>query len=177
MVAGDLLKELELYNRERRQSQASAERQFVEARSQEALMALRKAEGQLRAFSEENRATTNSPALRLEEARLEREISQRQQVYTGLLQAYETARVDEVRDTPILTLVEQPRTPARAESRRALVFGLVAAIAFASIWLAWLVIAERVRAMEARGLETDRRTLEVLRSTIGMRIYERLRAA
>jgi len=42
----------------------------------------------------------------------------RQQVYTSLVQSYEQARIDEVRNAPVITVVEEAEEPVRPDSRR-----------------------------------------------------------
>lgn len=105
------------FNQVSRQSQASAERKFVERRLAVADSELRSAEDRYRLFTQANRQVANSPDLTLERDRIERLISQRQQVFTTLSQSHEEARIREVRDTPVITLVESPSVPARSEPR------------------------------------------------------------
>ena len=66
------------------------------------------AEHELQIFLQRNRSYKDSPALTFEASRLERIINLRQQVYTSLAQAHEQARLDEVRDTPVMTIVDSP---------------------------------------------------------------------
>ena len=105
------------FNQRSRSSQAGAERKFVEGRMAAADGDLRDAEDRLRQFVRANRQISNSPDLTLERDRLDRIVSQRQQVYTTLSQSFEEARIREVRDTPVITMVESPSVPARAEPR------------------------------------------------------------
>jgi uncharacterized protein involved in exopolysaccharide biosynthesis len=51
-----------------------------------------------------------------------------------LAQAYEQARIEEVRDTPVITVIEAPMLPARPDPRpfgRAIAAGLLCALAVA----------------------------------------------
>jgi capsule polysaccharide export protein KpsE/RkpR len=41
----------------------------------------------------------------------------RQEVYTNLMQALEQSKIEEVRNTPVITMVEEPIIPAEADSR------------------------------------------------------------
>ena len=100
------------FNLKTRQSQAANERRFVEARMAEISVNLRAAEDRLQSFLQRNRGGySNIPELSFEHERLAREVQLRQQVYTSLAQSYEQARIDEVRDTPALTMVESPNVP------------------------------------------------------------------
>jgi uncharacterized protein involved in exopolysaccharide biosynthesis len=113
------------FNLRTRQSQARAERQFVEKRLGEVERELREAEDRLQAFLQRNRDFRNSPQLTFAEERLEREVMMRQQVYSSLAQSYEQSRIDEVRDTPVITMVEAVAAPVEPDSRRLVVRGIL----------------------------------------------------
>jgi uncharacterized protein involved in exopolysaccharide biosynthesis len=104
------------FNKRTRRDQASAERQFVEGRVAVVSAELRSAEDRLQQFLQTNRQS-QSPELRFAQDRLERDVSLRQQVFTSLKQSYEEVRMREVRDTPVISLVDQPSVPSKAESR------------------------------------------------------------
>lgn len=112
-VASRMLGLLNDYNLTRRQSQAAAERSFIEGRLNEARLSLQNAEAELRAFLDDNRTYQASPRLVFEQARLQRAVDLQQLVYSTLAQSYETARIDEVRNTPVLTLIDPPQGSAR----------------------------------------------------------------
>jgi len=101
----DLINE---FNLRRRQSQAGEERRFIEARMDQAQRELQTSENELARFLERNRRYLDSPQLAFEASRLERRLDLRQQVYTTLAQAYEQARISEVRNTPVITIIDVP---------------------------------------------------------------------
>lgn len=49
-----------------------------------------------------------------------------QQVFTSLNQAYEQTRIDEVRDSPVITVVERPEVPVLPDRRRLMLKGILA---------------------------------------------------
>ena len=106
------------FNLQRRQSRAGAERRFVEARLADAQTDLRAYEDRLQLWLQQNRDYRNSPRLQLAFERLQNEVTLRRGVVTTLAQAFEQARVEEVRDTPVLTVVEDPVIPSKPDSRR-----------------------------------------------------------
>src|SRR5262249_39127465 len=65
--------------------------------------------------------------------RLLRAVTMQQQVYSSLAQAFEQARIDEVRNTPVLTLVDPPNLPAEPDRRWLLAKALLAALLGAMI--------------------------------------------
>jgi capsule polysaccharide export protein KpsE/RkpR len=105
------------FNLETRKSQAAAELQFVEVQAGEAEHALREAEDRLQLFLQRNRAITGSPELAFQHDRLQRDVALRQQVYTSLVESQEEARIRLVRDTPVITVLEEPQLPVEREPR------------------------------------------------------------
>lgn len=103
-----ILTELAAFNLTTRQSQARSERQFIEGRAAAARADLAAAEDAMTAFLESNRAYRESPQLQLEYGRLQRRVDLNQQLYSSLATNLERARIDEVRDTPVLTIVDGP---------------------------------------------------------------------
>ncbi len=129
LISRRLLDLLNRFNLETRQSQAAAERKFTEVRLSEAKGELLEMENALQAFLEVNRDLGTSPLLRFRQERLEREVSIRQAVVSALAQSYEQARIDEVRDIPVITIVEEPEAPALPDSRMLLLRGILALVA------------------------------------------------
>jgi uncharacterized protein involved in exopolysaccharide biosynthesis len=129
-IAQRLIDGLNQFNRVTRQSQAREERRFIEGRLDEAKGALRSAEDALQAFLQRNRQFV-SAQLKFEQDRLERTVTLQQQMVNNLAQQYEDARIREVRDTPVITVIERPMLPALPEPRRRLtIIVLGTAIAF-----------------------------------------------
>ena len=124
------------FNLERRRSRASAERAFTESRVRDIQTDLRAAEGQLQDFLQHNANCCTSPALRFEQERLQRSVTMQQQLFTTMSQSFEQAKIDEVRDTPVITIVEPPSRPVRPDSRHLAVYaaaGLVAGVLIGSL--------------------------------------------
>jgi uncharacterized protein involved in exopolysaccharide biosynthesis len=105
------------YNERTRQGQATAERKFIEGRLALATSELRDSENRLANFLNTNRNFSSSPDLVLERDRLQRDLTLRQQIFTTLTQAYEEARIKEVRDTPVITVFEPPSVPTVPKAR------------------------------------------------------------
>lgn len=147
-IATNLLEEIHGFNLESRQSQAAAERRFAERRLAEARSQLRAAEDRLQSFLQQNRDYRSAPELLLEHDRRLRDVAMQQQVYTSLAQAYEQAQIDEVRDTPVISVVELPRAPVYADGRglvRRGIFGLVSGVLLGIAIAVLLEILSRFR--------------------------------
>ncbi len=121
----ELLAQVDRFNREVLRTQAGEERRFTESRVAETAGRLRAAEDVLSAFLARNREIRNSPVLLAEQARLEREVQAEQSLYLTLRQSYEQARLQEVRNTPIISVIEAPVYPAIPDRRRLLIKALL----------------------------------------------------
>lgn len=123
-----LLDLVDEFNIGRRMVQASIEREFIEERMAIALQELHDAENELKKFLEENRSYAGSPQLAFEAANLRRNVELKHQVYTSLSQAYEQARVEEVRNTALISVIDPPEGSARPSIRLLMI--LIASLAF-----------------------------------------------
>lgn len=110
-IAQRLLDGLNRFNLQTRRTQAGQERQFVEQRLAEARVSLRRSEDALQNFLQGNRAYGGSPELAFQKDRLERDVTLQQQLVTDLAQQFEEARIREVRDTPVITVLQAPLRP------------------------------------------------------------------
>ena len=135
-VAARVLDALNRFNTETRQSRAAAERRFIEGRRREVGQDLREAEDHLQGFLQRNREYRSSPELTFQYDRLARVVAFQQQLYSSLAQSYEQARIEEVRDTPVLTVLQRPEAPSLPDSR-----GLLKRIVFVLLLSASLGVA------------------------------------
>ena len=133
-----LLDQVNIFNLGQRQASAGAEREFIEKRLVDAQTQLSQAESNLQSFLMENRDFRSSPNLSLEFDRLNRTVNSRQSLYNALASSYEQAKIEEVRDLPVITVLEPPDYPIQPDPRRTrrkatlgLLVGLVAGIALA----------------------------------------------
>lgn len=116
-IARRMLQEINEFNLGTRQEQASAERQFIELRTAEAKVALSDAENALQRFTNENQFFSPISPLSLEFDRLKREVGLRQALYTELAKAADQARIEEVRSSPVLTVIEPAEPPLGPDSQ------------------------------------------------------------
>jgi uncharacterized protein involved in exopolysaccharide biosynthesis len=131
------------FNVTTRQLQARELRVFLEGRTADALNSLHEAEDGLRAFYERNRRFGDSPQLMFEESRLKRQVELRQELYTTLSKELETARIDEVNDTPTITVVDPPFASNRPDGPTVPTLGLIGLVLGGFARLALLVLLGR----------------------------------
>lgn len=151
MIVARLLGLLTNFNLQTHQSQAAAERRFTERRREEVHRDLRDAENALQIFLQQNRDYRNAPALVFQQDRLARDVATQQQLYTTLSQAYEQAKIEEVRDTPVFTVIETPETPPRPDSRAILLKSVLSLVGGLALGL--LVVLAREALLRTRGDE------------------------
>ena len=114
-------------------------------------------------FLQRNRDLLNSPELTFQRDRLQREVSMQQEVFTSLAQALEQAKIEEVRDTPVLTLVEEPELPVRPDRLRLIVKGGMALLGglmlgcLLAFWKAFSENAARAGSLEVAEFQRLRR--------------------
>ncbi len=153
-VAKYMVQLLNRFNLESRQSQSREQRRFSGERLAVAEQELRAAEQAQLAFLQRNREYLDSPLLAFEYNRLSRQVSLRQEVYQTLTKAYEEARIAEVRDTPVLTVIDSAVAPfSRSGPHR--VLGSVVALVFGGVVGVGLAYVAAARARVRRAPTPD----------------------
>ena len=144
-VAARFLDVVNEFNLRRRQAQVGREREFVERRATEALQDLREAEGALAAFHRRNRQFTESPELLAAEGGLRRRVELAQQLYVTLAQQHEMAKIEAVRNTPVITTIDEPRNVVAPVPRGTLTKVLTALVLSALLGIGLALAVERFR--------------------------------
>jgi uncharacterized protein involved in exopolysaccharide biosynthesis len=153
LVARRFLDLVNDFNLRRRQTQASAEREFDAKRTTAALDSLHAAEATLADFRANNIDFSRSPRLGTREAELQRRVTMAQQIYQTVAQRYELANIEAVRNTPVVTVLDNPEGLVEAQPHYtiliaigAFVVGLVAAV----VWILSVERASVLRGVAAR---------------------------
>ena len=142
---------LNQFNLHTRQTVSRANRAFLEVRTQDARDQLGDAEGRLRQFYETNRRIADAPGLQFEEGRLKRQVDLAQQIYLTLAQQLEQARIDEIKDTPVLTVIETATPPVRRASPKRTVLTLMGGFVGAVLALLSMLVRSQVRQAATTG--------------------------
>jgi uncharacterized protein involved in exopolysaccharide biosynthesis len=127
-VANRMLALLNRFNLERRQRASTEQRRFSEARLATAQVELDAAEKAKQAFLDANRNYYESPRLLAVFDQLARAVSVKEGILIGLTKTYEESRIAEVRDTPLITVVDVATPPDRPVQRPLLWGGLAAGV-------------------------------------------------
>jgi uncharacterized protein involved in exopolysaccharide biosynthesis len=153
-LAQRLLNGINRFILEKRKSQAVAERQFVEAQVRDAEGTLRAAEDRLQLFLQQNRSINGSPELTFQHDRLQRAVTVQQQTYSTWLQAREEARIREVRDTPVITVIEDPRLPTVGNPRNSIQKGILGILAGGILGVIIALLSDRLARVRSEPNET-----------------------
>lgn len=164
-INANLLQAVSDFNVAKRQTRAAGERAFVAERLRLAQAELESAESAVGAFLRSNRRYQDAPQLNVEFARLQRRVELRQQVANTLAQAFEQSRIEEVRNTPVITVVEHPEgaaVPERTLSKAAVLGGLLGGF----VTLGAVFLIELLRLQQSLDPEGHARLLERVRGIV-----------
>lgn len=92
----------------KRTTSASEQRKFIEGRLAEVKQDLTKSENALKDFREQN-AQVRSPQLLLEQGRLERDLQINTALFVELKKQYEIAKIEEVKNMPVINVLDMAR--------------------------------------------------------------------
>ena len=150
-VLDTLLADLNTMNLKTRRTQAGEKSRFLDERTSSALAQLHAAEGEMQQFREENRGMGNSPALQVRQQQIQRTIDAAEQLYSGLQREYEAARVQELDEMPVFSVIDPPYVPGtRTYPNRPvwIVFGMLVAL---MATVAALIVGDYLRAIGGDG--------------------------
>ncbi len=159
-VAERLYQHLERFNFETRRSSASERRECAERELARARAELNSAESAMRAFLESNRGGLDIPRLDFRRQQLQRRIDIANDAYGSLAQELQEAAIDEVRDTPVFTLVQRPAAPIYREFPRRTRMTLIGGILGGALALLIIILqasSQSARALDPRGYDEIRR--------------------
>ena len=111
-----LIEELDLNQKRYIKEKTSQTRKFIDERIIEIEQELRRKEEELKEFRTRNRRIDNSPMLLLEQQRISREVSVLTGVFTTLRQQLETTKIEELKDSEYVLVIDPPEIPLNRSS-------------------------------------------------------------
>jgi len=135
-VTDSLVNTMDIVGRQRLRSRARAEREYTEVGLDSARRKLRQIEDSLERFYDTNRTIEGAPRLKLAETRFLRELDLRRSVVVTLQQNFENAKLEEIRSTPLLTVVQHPLVPGKPSWPKKSVMAILGFGVGALLWLA-----------------------------------------
>jgi uncharacterized protein involved in exopolysaccharide biosynthesis len=107
-----IIENLDTFQKKYNKKKNSEAKTFIQQRIVKTEEELQRAEENLKNFRDRNRRIENSPSLQLEESRLLREVSVLIGVFTTLKQQYETTKIEEVKESDYVFVLDDPSKPS-----------------------------------------------------------------
>ena len=153
-LANRLVARLEGYLIDTRMVEGSRNRTFLDDRLAVVSVDLQKAEEALKRFREMNRRIADSPELMLQQERLARDVLMQEQIFLELQRQKEVAKIEEVKNTPVLRVLDEATPPVRASRPHKViivamgfVLGLIGALGFVLVRAALRLSPDTVDAL------------------------------
>ncbi len=143
-LANELVAELDFFQRNFRRTNAGDQRKFLEQRLVEIQSVLSKAEENLKDFAEKNRRIDQSPELLLQQGRLQRDVDLNSTLFIELKKQYELAKLDEIKNTPVVQILDPARPPAKKDKPKRILVTLAAFILSAMGSSTWYLVSDRL---------------------------------
>lgn len=116
-VAERMVEEVDWFNIQLRQERALRTEAFIAERIAEVVEEKDSAEAALQGFRAQNRVYGEWSPLSVQADRLAAEVVRLQLLYASLMETHSDAQIEAVRDTPVVTVLQQPFLPHRPDSR------------------------------------------------------------
>ena len=137
-IANYYAKFIKKYIAEELEIQSRKYRQFIEERMESAISELSASEDILTQFRKSHTILLEPPEIQLQRGRLERNVQVNQQVYITLKQQYEIAKIEELKELPIVNILDYAEPAAEKDSpKRTLIilFNFFSGLFIGLIWV------------------------------------------
>ena len=156
-IANAVIEKLDTLQMEFKSKKVLQKKDFVEDRIVDIEKELRKSENALQKFREQNKQIDYSPALLLEQERLERETQVQTEIYISLKQQYESVKIEEVQETSFIQILDEPNIPTKPSKPRKL---LILIFTFAGSFALGILIAIIKESHRIQKTSNDRSYIE-----------------
>ena len=144
-IASAVMEELDKHQRDYNARKTAGTRQFIEERLLATESELEKAEEALKLFRERNRSIFESPQLQLEQERLGRDVAVLIGVFTTLKQQLETAKIEEVKESDYVIILDTPYIPLYPDKPKKKLMVILAGIVGIGLGMILALIKEYFR--------------------------------
>src|SRR3990172_9858945 len=114
-IVNNVTNELDAFIRTKQTTNAGEQRRWIEDRLEQVTKDLGRSEDVLKEFREKNRRVGDSPQLLLEQGRLLREGEINSTLYTELKKQFEIAKIEEIKNIPVINVMDDGRALSRKE--------------------------------------------------------------
>ena len=137
-IANYYIQFIKTYIAEELEIQSRKYREFIEERLASAVIELSESEEELTDFRKKHSMVLEPPDIQLDRGRLQRNVEVNQQVYITLKQQFEIAKIEELKELPIINVLDIAEPAAeKAKPRRLLIIAVsfILGLFFGSIWV------------------------------------------
>ncbi len=127
-IANFIGNQVQLYIQKENSAQSTKEKLFISDRLSILKRELETSEVELKIFKERNRGYEESPELFLKYSRFFREVESKKQIFLTLQQQLELARIEEVKKTSVLHILDYATVPPRKSSPNRILFLLISGL-------------------------------------------------
>lgn len=132
-IVNNVTNELDAFIRTKQTTNAGEQRRWIEDRLEQVTKDLGRSEDVLKEFREKNRRVGDSPQLLLEQGRLLREVEINSTLYTELKKQFEIAKIEEIKNIPIINIMDPGRPAGRKSNpKRSMIVAVVFFVSFLS---------------------------------------------
>ena len=136
---------IKTYVRDITLSHSSKHRKFIEERVEYSKKDLAQSEEELKEFSERNPLAVDTPELQLQRGRLMRNMEVNQQVYVVLRQQYEMARINELKEIPVINVLDYGEPSSDKAKPQEVLFIMLCIISAFFISSTFLIIKNEIQ--------------------------------
>jgi uncharacterized protein involved in exopolysaccharide biosynthesis len=156
-VVNAMVAQMDSFVRQFQRAQAADRVRWIETRLTQVLADLERSERTLKDFRVRNRLIASSPQLQLQEQQFMREVETNSAIYVELKRQLEIAKIDEVKNIPVVQVLDYARPPVRKSypPRTAIVLG--------TMIIAWLAVGAVVIGRQPDPTATYKDALGLLR--------------
>jgi len=130
-IVNNVVAGLDEFMRTKQKTSASEQRAWVEERLSEVKSSLDSSEDALTGFREVNRSVGSSPELQMRQERLTRAVELNSTLYIELRKQYELAKIEEIKNIPIINVLDAAKPAAfKDKPKRAMIVLVVFFLAF-----------------------------------------------
>jgi uncharacterized protein involved in exopolysaccharide biosynthesis len=142
-ILNNIDRQLDEFIRTKRATSASEQRKWIEGRLEEVKQDLGRAENRLKSFREANRRISDSPQLQMEHARIVRDVEIDNTLYIELKKQYEIVKIEEIKNIPVINILDPARPAGKKENPKRSIIVLVAFLLSACVSSIFVILVRR----------------------------------
>ncbi len=142
-VLNTVVAETDKFLRQKKTTNASEQRKWIEQRLTQVEVELRRAEEALKNFRERNRRVGDSPQLLLEQERFMRDVQVKSTMFIELKKQAELAKIEEIKNITVVNVLDEARAPVKKERPKRGLITLIVLLATLAVYCSYIGVRLR----------------------------------